>query len=1402
MTISIQRQVAPEYLCLLSMSLKQLLKSAKAAIESGDPELALEYSEDALGYDKNCYFAHIFQGKSYQLLSQLDKAAKSFEKAIELQPTNLLGWKGYFQVGKSQDDYHRFFEILTGYLEVLIDQEIGTGEVIKEVYNYLNAHKYQSDSELNEAFLRAILPGTKLGDLLDGSMGKPEETLKKLITLLKNKEAQEVRQVLAKEKLKLPRILTPQLKAQLNEVEWSIRQQFKLSQLYKEFLNYCQDDDLRSQYESEYLKYEFEILRIIPEKQDLLQEIKVMCEDMVLVNTDDIFAWTLYFDLMDPKSLADLDENTVFKFIAKFENEGLGYILLAYAMSDLCPFNKEKLKEMRSQKSSSKDTTIELEIDIIETDEAVTDGFFSPNEILDLMQLGYAKSTNSMFAHRIICNYYIHLQEYEIGSDKCTMAIRQLAELQRTYGIDLVNCKEDILCLLATVYTYHEAPKNFSRALQLYDRILNDNPKNKQALIGKGLILLEKRELDQANSMLSGVAADFPDDWRALSELGWCNVLMKNYESGRETLHKALANVKGSSLNMLEARASVQWRLAKSYLLEEPVEDSAVKLAYDLLIQSLKDSKNHAPSFTLLGVLYNDYYEDKTRAQKCFYKAFQLDVAEITAAKYLVADLAEKNEWDVSEILCKRVVTSEKSRRILLSPLHEDTDKSWPYRVLGCSALNKQDDGKAIEWFQTALRMQAMDIECWIGLGEAYFNCGRIDAAIKVFQHTTKVDPDSWINFYFLGLAICEIGDFADGIEILKKSSEMSNDEECVLNALYEKCIDYSAQLLLGGFIGRTLLVNKFAMETIQKASKINPTSQSLWKSLGECLNLVSKVQSNIEEFPIDIVIEILNTVSDIDSDDVSKEKAFKLFHEEKYIESLSMLQIIAARAAIAVLPKKVSKYLRSLTHSNLGLAYLEGFNSGDERQSLYRDRAVASLKKAIQIEGGNALYWIALGNAYVSLNPQIAQHCFIKASILDLRDIQVWTNLAALFLRFGDAQLAKEAFDRATSLAPDQSVSWLGNALTAEVEGDARTASRLTTHAYVLSNGRSPLAQLCYALSIVNKRIGNSNDAREVEPAQEFSIANFAIQSFLKMQPNNETGLKLALLLSERCHTYNTSIEVGQKLCDLLEKKYEQSESLVVLVEFAKAKTLLARVCLGMEDYEKAIDNAQFTLDILAEEEPTLDVRNALLSSRIVIGLSFFFNNQFNDALEELKVILSEHSESHRAVTLIAQVLFAYNTPETKQAAIDQLFSFIEENGSSLMVVLTLGAISVVDDLEDYFVPIKEELEGLLLVELMGDTNRLVPKLLAEITDRIPDSQGSKVWQKFATLFPQDYNIWRNLSSSMALSTALLSDSKRTAIEVSQAYINRGTRRELQRALLLCADMDVARQALLGECH
>lgn len=238
--------------------------------------------------------------------------------------------------------------------------------------------------------------------------------------------------------------------------------------------------------------------------------------------------------------------------------------------------------------------------------------------------------------------------------------------------------------------------------------------------------------------------------------------------------------------------------------------------------------------------------------------------------------------------------------------------------------------------------------------------------------------------------------------------------------------------------------------------------------------------------------------------------------------------------------------------------------------------------------------------------------------------------------------------------------------------------------------------------------------------------------------------------------------------------------------------KSQLARIHLGLGDYEQALDNAQMALQLNETSE-------ILLSSKITMGLSYFFLNDFLSALEELKVVLGEYSDSSRIVSLIAQVLHAHGTEETKQAAVDQLFAFIEEYGSSLLVVLTLGAISLVDQLDDYLPAIKEELSTLGLNEIVCDTHREVPRLLNEINTRLDDGNNENAWLRYAFLFPFDYNIWKNINSTMAKQVISLHDVKVNGVQYSDALLKTGQLRDIQRSLLFNPGNNEAIKALHG---
>ncbi|RKP31730.1 TPR-like protein [Metschnikowia bicuspidata] len=1404
------------------MSLKEQLKAAKEAIKALDGATALECADAVLASDPRNYFAHLFRARALQLLGHQQEAEKSFQTAVDLDPDNTLGWKAYVQLLQTGSSHQLYFRVLGECVKRLAEQNQSTAHVPEKVYAYLHRHNFKSDSELNEVFLRAILPGTPLGTHLEVCWGSTAENIRRLLVLVKSAEDARVLAVILKEKLKLPRDLTLAMRQLLDSVEWGIRQHSDVSRLYELYINHCDDDVQRRSHEVEYLRYKYALLRVLPEKKALAADVANMAADLVLLDCADVFPWKLHMDLLDVASVGDLDALLVRRFLTRFGNEPLAFVMRLFLMSEVSPFDRAEFRELNLAESTFGPADAIPGNPILgdPTPAATLQPDTEPApqylqaEIIELMHQFMQGSAQSLLAHRLVAHVYNFYGEYAASLKVCADGIRRCASVCSTYGIDLSHAHEDLTCQLALVYTYYEAPKNFGRALQIFDKILASNPRHEHALIGRGLILIEKGEYAAAEQLLAQVLQQSPDNGQALDDLGWCLVLQGRHVEGRTLLQRALAGVGGASLRAFDTRARITWRLATRLTPPDASQTSlTIRAAYDLLVQSLRVNKHHAPSYTLLGIILQNHYGDPARAQKCFYKAFELDVGEIAAAKYLVTALCAQGDWDVSEILCQRVVDSGKSRKALFSQLNSDLDRGWPYRVLGCSALNKQDDAKAIEWFQTALRMQAMDLQCWTGLGEAYFHCGRIDAAIKVFLHCVDLDPESWVAHYMLGQAVCTVGDYPSGLDLLAKARVMNPAADCVVAAEYEQCIMYCAQLLQGGFVGRALEYNRRAVDAIAKAASRNARSYALWTRLADCVRLLCQVQRNTEDAPYDAILGILAHADGIEDDVASLNAARDLQKARLHARCAVMLGVLASRAALSQTSRRDNKAVHVSAQFNAAVAYLAAFRAGGAQAASFRAQAVLLLKHALRAEPHNAQCWLALGNAYVTLNPALLQHCFIKGAALDAKDASHWTNLAAMYLRCGDASLAQEAFERAASTSPELPASWIGKALAAHVLGDSNTETRLTTHAQVLAKGSDPLVQLCYAVVVVQNRVGRSCNACDVAASQEVSVANAAMRRFLDVRPNDVVGLQLAAVLSERCYTHELSLKVCKRLCRVLEDAYEdglqntwdtldmpQHASITAaVVALALAKAQLARVLLGCEQYEDAVENAQLAIDLLADELSSADTAKALLSARIVIGLAFFFNGQYSDALSEFQNILDEHSLSHRAVTLIAQVLYAIDSPGSKQAAVDHLFAFIEAHGSSLLVVMALGVISLAEGYTGYFDAIKDELEGLPLAELFVDTRDAVPRLLEELNGAM--GLGNKcVWQKFALLFPGDFRVWRRLDGKMAVSAALLNGAKASAPELSAAYVQRGTRRDVQRALLVYADNRDARRIVCGK--
>jgi superkiller protein 3 len=75
-------------------------------------------------------------------------------------------------------------------------------------------------------------------------------------------------------------------------------------------------------------------------------------------------------------------------------------------------------------------------------------------------------------------------------------------------------------------------------------------------------------------------------------------------------------------------------------------------------VTSIKRDNTYAPSFTSLGFYYRDVLSppDYEYSLQCFQKAFELDDTQDVAAEILAQEYALEGEWDLVEVVARRVV--------------------------------------------------------------------------------------------------------------------------------------------------------------------------------------------------------------------------------------------------------------------------------------------------------------------------------------------------------------------------------------------------------------------------------------------------------------------------------------------------------------------------------------------------------------------------------------------------------------------------------------------------------------------------------------------------------------------------------------------------------------------------
>ena len=1038
------------------------------------------------------------------------------------------------------------------------------------------------------------------------------------------------------------------------------------------------------------------------------------------------------------EEIEGIDGELLRDYISLFPHDGLSKVLRGYLESEVSPFTKIEEKN--------------------EDDQALPP--MAIEDRLILMTEGLEESRSSALCHRLMSELFLSLEEYDSAAAAARKAQELLTVESQLSGLSLSCSYNAIKTLLATSLIHYQSPRNHPEARVLFESILQENSSKPAALIGLGLILEEEEDYDGALNFLAKASKANPDP-KIRAEAAWCRALRGDYELALQELQSCLPEMQGSNIKLKTLRAQTLYRIGVC-MWENDTSRGARKdrdKSYARFISALQEDVNFAPAYTSLGFFYADYAKDKLRARKCFQKALELSASEVRAAEHLAKLFADTREWTLVEAVAQRVIESGKIRP---APGSKKKGLSWPFRALGIAQLERQEFHDSMVSFQTALRQAPQDFHSWVGLGESYHNSGRYVAAIKALEHALSLlstadagtEDDTYYCKFMLANVKSDVGlfDAALAIDDELLSVKPTRDDINLMNL--RRLISKAWQNIELGFFGQAAKLAKDAIELGVNMFSQGMDENDLWKIVGDACSVFSWVQSYADQFPIirmhelfakKLSLGVLHFLQDIDGigGNVLESSAVEL-DKNTYLQAAINATIIAHKQSLRTCPKHADA--RAAAWHNLGWieyrAYycsLEGNQTDSKRRKPRFLRAsISCFKKAIECRAGNPEFWGSLGVVTATLNPKVAQHCFVRSLCINEKSARTWTNLGVLYLSHHDYDLANQTFARAQATDPDYADAWLGQGMLARQVGNTEEVYNILKHAFEIANSSSTAIKEQYALSAfdrLKKMIIVKDETDYIQP-------RLALQQLHCLQLNNLAIDHLSALFDERLNDFSTAEECLTRICSELEVQFEASESTDVLTSFTLAKSDLARIHLTAQDFESALQAAEVAIDLSADgDRQGMNRSVSKVAAHLSAGLAHYHAGSSNLAIEMFRKALEEIDDDPEVICLLVQVLWSTGGSNEKSVARDQLSTCAEKFPNSSGALTLLVAISILD----------KDLETI---------HRLLPTLQKfRNEDSLSFAQirrADQLLSTVATLFPPNSNLELSQSSEAMTSIVL----------------------------------------------
>ena len=308
-----------------------------------------------------------------------------------------------------------------------------------------------------------------------------------------------------------------------------------------------------------------------------------------------------------------------------------------------------------------------------------------------------------------------------------------------------------------------------------------------------------------------------------------------------------------------------------------------------------------------------------------------------------------------------------------------------------------------------------------------------------------------------------------------------------------------------------------------------------------------------------------------------------------------------------------------------------------------------------------------------------------------------------------------------------------------------------------------------------------------------------YALRTYLIQQKDDIYALHMMSLLLERDGQLEAAVDTLYHLSEILELQYEESEDPDILEKFCVVKSDIARVNLGLGEFESAVETGATALDL---SQNIGGIERARLSSQIVVGLGCYFLGKLDVAIEVFQRVLTESDEDVDVMVLVAKALWSVGGDQEREVAVQQIhdwyvsLQYFAPNHISLAryplhveSLTSLGAIGLLTENDDFM---NQAEMGLRRASLKSPHDNNVPKVLREIA-RSKGHDADDVYRAQVMLNPASAGAWSGLGNGrdvnvqqLALKLARLDKTIATE-ELSELYERSGSLVDIQSGILLC---------------